>query len=252
METKLVPTISLSIHSALKDLPEWADDDPQFEALCRDIHERGIDYPLKAVGNKVADGRHRLRAARKVKLENVPVDQVAEADVPSLVVRSLTQRRHYTKSALAFMLLRILQDGRNKTIALISEETSISTRLLEYAIEVRDIFHENGDLGAEYRVLMEPKILAGEVSLGQVSAGWGGFRSTKRVPKKKTNQLQLWDRSLSDFQKRFASWDKFDVGAKNTVVAKFQTVFEEMPHELLLKLSQKISHEVKHRKKEDK
>lgn len=246
------PTVALTIHPALKDLPEWADDDPQFEVFCRDIHERGFDYPLKVTAkNQVVDGRHRLRAAKRLKLETVPVDVVQDKDVPRLVLHYINQRRHYSKGALAYMAVPLLH-GTTQSQELFASGFGISRALLQQAIEVRQIFSDNGKPGEEYRTDVEPRILSGEVGLGAVIAGWAGRQATKGLAKKQTTQLQLWDRSLSTFQKRFASWDKFDVGAKNTVVAKFQTVFEEMPHELLLKLSQKISHEVKHRKKEEK
>jgi hypothetical protein len=251
MQTQLVPTVSLTIHPALKDLPEWADDDPQFEVFCRDIHERGFDYPLKATAkHQVVDGRHRLRAAKRLKLETVPVDIVQDKDVPRLVLHYINQRRHYSKGALAYMAVPLLQ-GTAQSQELFAAAFGISRALLQQALEVRQIFADNGKPGEEYRTDVEPRILSGEVGSARSLPVGRDARQQKR-PKKQPPNFELWGRSLTDFQKRFSFWDKFDVGAKNTVLAKFQTVVESMPHELLLKLSQKISHEVKHRKKEDK
>jgi hypothetical protein len=244
------PTASLTVHPSLHGMPEWSDDDPQFEALCRNIHRRGIIYPILIDSKgKIGDGRHRYRAAKKLKLESVPVKVVSDDEMTAIIIDTLTQRRHYTKSALAYMLLPILTADRKKSLAVISEETGISERLIGYAIELRDIFADGKD-GEEYKTEIEPKILSGEASLGAVVAGWAGRQATKGQSKKQTSVLQLWDRSLVDFRKRFTTWEKLDVASRNSVVAKVQTVFEAMPTDLLSKVTGKISSELKRRLKE--
>jgi hypothetical protein len=63
--------------------------------------------------------------------------------------------------------------------------------------------------------------------------------------------VELWGRSFSELQKRFAGWSKFDEAAKHTIYAKLQGVVEEMPLELMHKLTTKIAAEIKARKKEE-
>jgi ParB-like chromosome segregation protein Spo0J len=241
-----IPTAVLSIHPAIKDMPEWADDDPQFEALCRDVYKRGFDYPLKAVGNKVADGRHRLRCARKLKLESVPVEAITEDQVLCIVLQTLVQRRHYTKGALAYMLVPVF-DGKRSQEAM-AADAGFSRQLIQQALDIHTIFGEDAD----YKTEVEPRILSGEVGLGAAVAGYAGRTATKGKNKKQTAQLELWDRSLTDFQKRFTAWDKFDIGAKNTLLAKFQTVVEATPTDLVQKLAAKYNSELKRRQKEAK
>src|SRR5690348_2656123 len=96
-------TSDLTIHPEARELPELADDDPQFIALMDDIRDFGIQTPLDIdKHNQVVDGRHRLRGARKLNLKEVPVIVHEEAEVIAIILRSLLLRRHYTKSALAY------------------------------------------------------------------------------------------------------------------------------------------------------
>lgn len=242
--TRKLPTVALTVHPALKDVPEWSEDDPQFESLCRSIHKRGILQPLIVDSkSRIVDGRHRWRGGKRLKLEEVPVHVVSDDEALAIIIDTLAQRRHYTKGALAYMLVPIVSD-KKKSVSAIAEETGISQRVIEQAIEVLKIFTEAED----YKEEVEAKILSGEVGLGAVIAGWAGRQATKGQSKKQVTQLELWDRSLTDFQKRFASWGKFDIGAKNAVYARLQTVVEAMPEELLLKLTTRISSEIKQRK----
>ena len=242
--------IALTVHPLLTGMPEWADDSEEFSALCRDISARGIDYALKVTAkNQIADGRNRWRAAKQLKLDSIPVERIDEDQVLSVVLSSICHRRHYSKGALAYMTTPLLAKGRNRSLDLIAGELGIGTRLLEQAKALRGIF-ESGPEGAEYQTKMEPAIFSGDVGLGAVLAGWGGRSTTKGLSKKTVTALEIWSRSLTDLGKRFSSWDKFDLAAKNTVTAHWTSLVEQMPNDLLAKITAKVRTEARRRNAE--
>ena len=103
MKIDFVPFQELRPHKLVKDLPRWAEDDPQYLSLVDDIAARGIDQPLFVVGDAIVDGVLRWRAAKRMQLASVPVVQRKEDEVPELAMQSMLQRRHLTKSARAYI-----------------------------------------------------------------------------------------------------------------------------------------------------
>ena len=68
------PTDSLSLHPLLKPVPELDSDSEEFTTLREDIRARGIDQPIIVDGqNRIVDGRHRWRAAKAIRIPQVPV-----------------------------------------------------------------------------------------------------------------------------------------------------------------------------------
>ncbi|ODU25026.1 MAG: hypothetical protein ABS95_01215 [Verrucomicrobia bacterium SCN 57-15] len=248
--TEYKPTVSLTIHPALHGMPRWQEDDPQFEALARNIHARGFIYPIKITENDlIVDGRHRWWVALRLKFDEVPCQVVPEKETTALIIDTILQRRHYTKGALAYMLVPLC--GTKKSQEALAQEGGVSRALIQQATEVRAIF-EQSEEGAEYRDFIEPKILAGEIGLGAVIAGWAGRQATKGQSKKIADQVKLWDRTLGDLTNRFKAWDKFGEAEKLQVVSKLGATVESMPTDLLGKLTLKITAEVKRRKEEGK
>lgn len=253
----LVDPATLTIHPALRDLPAWADDDPQFESFIRDIQKRGFDVPLKIDSkHRVVDGRHRLRAARRLKLSEVPCELVPDAHVPDLVLHYILQRRHYPKGALAYMSVPLIADD-SRSLDSIAQEFGFSRQTLQQAIEIHSLFNRTGeytsapqDLVTAFKAEVEPRILSGEAGLGGVLAGWSGFISTRGKAKSVRSALDLWDRSFTDLQRRFSTWNKFDSETKSSIAARLAPLVESMPDDLLAKLSQRAAAELKNRKAE--
>lgn len=247
-----LPVVSLTIHPVLKNMPEWEDDDLQLIAFCQDIHNRGIQEPLLVTPkNQVADGRHRLRAAKRLKLETVPCRRIPESNVAAVVVQSIVHRRHYSKGALAYLVADfVTHNDRTKSFDLIAQESGISPSTLKQARQLMDIFSTNGQPGEEYRQEIVPKILAGDCALGAAIAGWSGRQSTLGQPKAAITALEMWNRSWTDLGKRFVHWDKFDNDAKAAASAKLATVIEAMPRDLLFLTMKRLSAEAKRREKD--
>jgi len=200
----------------LKTIPaaELADDAPRFHSLCDDtLERRGLAEPLKitAEGHLVdLDSWDRWKAARAAQLATVPCLIIDADRVFGTFVSALAQRRHYTRSALAYVLYPALKEahqeskarraknlktGQNsrsatqwrigKTADDLADEIGIGRALFQYAARVHDLFEKD----AKYKGLMEPRILAepigGEhetarpVGLGAVIAGYPGWKKTK-------------------------------------------------------------------------
>jgi hypothetical protein len=249
-----IAPVALTVHPVLDNHPQWDDESPEFAAFCRDIAEFGIDHPILTDSkNRIVDGRQRWRAAKRLKLETVRVQTVPENNLPRLVVHFILARRHYSKGALTYMSLPLIEESylnNSKSFEqVVVQEFGFTLSTVKQARQVREIFRE-GDLGEEYRQLVEPDLLAGDISLGHILAGWGGFKSTRKVKKRQTSPLDLWNRSFNDLQKRFTTWDKFDSETKATVAARLTPLVESMPAELLAKFRDRIAAELKHRKED--
>lgn len=105
----LKPT-ELTPHPALRLIPEWETEDPRFLALVDNIRDRGIDQPLLVdSSNRILDGRHRWRAAKRLQLDVVPVIRRDEGDALEIAVDSMEHRRHYTQSQRAYALFPLME-----------------------------------------------------------------------------------------------------------------------------------------------
>jgi ParB-like chromosome segregation protein Spo0J len=171
------PTKSLKIHRLIADQAQLADDDAEFGRIVDLIRENGIEFPLKITADgEIADGRHRWRAAKRLKLPEVPCEVVADDEVAGIALRSLIGRRHYSPSQLAYVSFPLLKPAfaeaerrrlaglKNAGIALVAHsvrneekkgsdsavksadewasELAISLRVLQQAREVHELFSD--------------------------------------------------------------------------------------------------------------
>jgi hypothetical protein len=163
-----------------------------------------------------------------------------------IIISTLLQRRHYSKGALAYMLVPCsTATGRNQEQ--FAADQGISRRLFQQALELRKIFADSPE-GAEYQAEIEPQILAGECGLGACIAGWAGRLATKGKAKNINSQLELWDRAWTSLENRFTYWTAFDDAAKLAAAAKLSAVVEKLPTDLLQKFQRLITDESKRRK----
>jgi hypothetical protein len=110
----MTPTLrdpaDLVIHPALEVLPDWERSDGRMLALVEDIRERGLDQPLMVDSTfRIVDGRKRWRAARLLQLKAVPVVVRADGELAGIVLNSLLQRAHWTKSQLAYIVFPLVE-----------------------------------------------------------------------------------------------------------------------------------------------
>jgi hypothetical protein len=104
--TELLDPALLTIHPLLKDMPKLDTESPEFIARVEDIRAMGILEPIKIDdANRIVDGRHRYWIARRLQLTQVPVRRVPLLHVAEVILSSLTQRHHYSKGQLAYMVV---------------------------------------------------------------------------------------------------------------------------------------------------
>lgn len=99
----------LRVHPLVAATPQLADDDDRFLAIARSIQEGGIRERLKITAdNQIADGRHRWRSAKRLKLPEVECIVVSEDEVAQIALDTLVGRRHYNASQRAYAALPLL------------------------------------------------------------------------------------------------------------------------------------------------
>jgi hypothetical protein len=168
---------TLRVHKLISTQPELTDDDPEFLRIVASIQEHGYDadQPIKITeAGDIADGRHRWRAVKRLKLPEIPCVIVDDSEVAGIALLTLVARRHYTPSQLAFASYPLLKpafeeaekrrianlksasaspetqslrfgekkgsDLAVKTVENYAAELAISLRLLQQAAEVHQLF----------------------------------------------------------------------------------------------------------------
>ncbi len=253
-----------AIHASLSLMPQWEDGDPRFLALCDDVREAGVREPLKAYlpsqprsdGKTavVVDGRHRCRAAQRMQLSTVPVIIVPESEAASIIIATLLHRRHFSKSALAYLAFPFLKSAHEEanarklanlrkgavksgtpivgSVEELADQLGISKRLFQYAAEVHDIFAQDPD----YKKFMEPAILSDDpeesVALSRVKAGWGGKKSTAGKPRVATQQLELFCQGTASLAKFSSYWTKLDPEEQTQARSEIRKTTTKMPADL--------------------
>jgi hypothetical protein len=242
-------------HPLKKSLPkaaEWQKGGDSFNALLEDVRERGIDTPLLITStNEILDGEIRWLAAKALRLDEVPTLEVPFACAASMILGSLLQRQHLSKSALAYLAFPLLAPAivearrrhharlrtgnagtiahgvRNgdKTTGDLAAEMGICRRLVEYAGRLHALFVKTPALRAEW----ETKILSGECALGASLAGIaGGATGGARIG----DQLLLFTAGFDMVTKRFSYWQKFDEVTKERARKTIHETVAAMPEDL--------------------
>jgi hypothetical protein len=260
MKTETVPIESLSVHPLLAHVPE--PDSELITAIARDLEDRGIIVPfIVDEKNRVMDidGRDRLNAATQIELlGEVPVLRAAGADAATILVQSLLQRRHYSKSALAYVTFPffapMLDELRARRLryfkskkeadASISPAAGLMTKSAEQlAIQVgvsRSLFfnakqvHELLQKHPLLKEATELRICNGDLDLDGAIHSITGSTSTKGTQRQDATQLELFENAFHVTSVRFATrWTKLSSRERDRVVAQYVTEFlPSLPPEL--------------------
>jgi hypothetical protein len=141
----------MRVHPLAELFPEMGDDD--FAAFRESVLEHGISDPVWVDDQlRVADGRHRLRAAQALGVKTIPARKLSdrflssEAEIRDFVVAQNLHRRHLTESQRAMVAASLVTakhggkrpakgqgensavgGGGEKTIAQASADLKVST-----------------------------------------------------------------------------------------------------------------------------
>lgn len=155
----------LRVHPKVKHLlGRWSKDSESASALRRSIQERGIIQPLIVTPDHlVMDGVMRLEATRLLQLQTVPCLERPETEALEICIETELNRRHGTKSQLAFRFAPLIADAFTtrsgsqfqnlrkgsapglpvaKSLEHYAVELGVSVRLLEKANELHELFTE--------------------------------------------------------------------------------------------------------------
>lgn len=229
--TKRDPS-DLTVHPALRLVPDaWGKEDPAFIALVEDVRARGFDQALQVdEEDRVIDGRGRLKAAKQLQIEEVPVRVRKQEEVFGIIVGSLVQRRHYTKGQLAYVTYPLMQHAFEessrrrlenlkqhartqaglsplapKTVDEMAEQIGIGRATFFQAKAVHEAFaRDTGkyefEVDGETRLLTLKEYFEGRIldreepaGLGAVLAGIAGMKATKGKAKPQPKQMELFE-----------------------------------------------------------
>jgi hypothetical protein len=269
--------MELRIHPVLSALPELGKEDPLFVSLVENVRDHGVEVPLICIEpDLIIDGRERWKAAKRLRLREVPVMFHRRNEPASVVITSLT-RKHYSKGARAYVMFPLLpkafEESRNRRLANLKRGTSVPEsalgapsgtvedlaerlgvcrRLLFQAKEVRAEFDRDK---ARYefqderepmtlREYYEPRLLSyGEektLGLGAIIAGIAGLRATVGKHRPDPKQLELFQCAFDTLKTRFGYWRQFDEAARSQCREVIRSTVAAMPQDLRSELEQAI------------
>lgn len=250
-----MPVKDIKIAPLIRDQPRWSDDDARFISLVRDIKERGIQEPLRVDESGLLwDGFDRLRAAKRAKLQEVPVLQCQSTEGPDIAFGSFIQRKHATKGqriyaaypyfkakheAVKDRALAVRQNGgkelvtaATESIEAMADELGVSRDLFLQAAKLHELFAAQPELREEF----EPKIMDDDepISLGGAIAGIKGRQATfeNKRPASKGGQFGLLRDAFKGLTVRLKYYARFDDEEKEQAAVIIQKTVASMPSDL--------------------
>lgn len=245
-------------HRLVRDLWELPADDSRYLRIVDSIKSSGILDPLKVTeAGEVGDGRHRLRAAKLLKIESVPCVTVDESRIAEIAMETRMARRHLlTPSQLAWemypLFARRHDEARKAQAACIRQGgaapiTRAAITIEDLALELgvgRTLFKQAGDLhrlfteDPELRAEWEPRIMCEEepLAIGAVIAGIAGRRATAGktpVQVHRNTSLHRWDNSWTVLAKDAAAWARWTPEEQEHATSKVRETIETLPEEVL-------------------
>jgi hypothetical protein len=237
---------TLAIHPLCRDLPMLDKESPEWAALVNDIRDRGIDVPIIVdAQNRVVDGRHRLAAAKALKLKSVPLVSSGDERAEDVIIAGIFHRRHLSKSAQIYLAYPLIQsslkeskDSRsthikptaagcvpsNKTADALAARYGVGRNLVFEAAKVHKLFEESdrkrdaylqsvgpdqaAEAPANLRAEWEERIMSGDIALGACVAGIAGAAKTKGKKRMAIDRPRLFASAWKSVQAQGHHWDK--------------------------------------------
>lgn len=240
----------LSIHPAVCDAWELPESDARFAALVEDIREHGILEPLRiTTAGEVVDGRHRLRAARQLKLDEVPCAVLHTGlDPAGIAISSLANRRHVSsKGQLAYAAYPLFarhheelrranranprEASQAGTIEDIVGKLGIGREIFKQAARLHDAFAKDAGLKDRW----EPLIMAADdpIGLGAALAGIAGQQASTDQTPKRNSHLARWVSAWSHVARPAQAWDRWDEVQRAKAGEAVSAAIEALPDPLL-------------------
>jgi ParB-like chromosome segregation protein Spo0J len=182
-------------------MPQRSDDHPEFLALVESIRDHGLFNPfIIDEADQVMDGRHRLRACRKLGLKEVPCEVRDSSEAVSIALECLMARRHYSKGALAYTALPLLEKA--------SEEAAIR--------QSAALKKGKKPVSAQNALTGEPTMKASELvasKLGISARMLEQAASLAKAFEKAEEAISRWLRVHGEAAEKWEAWDQDTVNA---------------------------------------
>lgn len=258
--TTLIPVSHLRPHEALDHLWSLPDEDERFHRIVESVEQSGIIEPLKITpDHRIADGRHRWRAARKIGMETVPCEIIDERRVAEIAMETRMARRHLmSRGQLAFemyplfarrhMELRDLQAAhlsrspeapRTERVPVgsvedLAQQIGVGRELFKQAARLHQLFAARPELRTEW----EPKIMREEepIGLGAALAGIAGKEATLGVTPvqvHRNSSLHRWGTSWGVLAKETKAWKRWTAEERSLASTVVLDTIQVLPDEVL-------------------
>ena len=271
---------TLHAHKLLEAIPELPYDCPERLALAESIRAEGLLQPLLIQGLQIVDGRHRNDAARRIGLKQVPCIEI-EGDVADIIVDSLSQRRHYTKSAIAYAALPLMtpyisagvfrraanikaggsaESTMNvlsgDTMSLFAEKLGTSRGIIQLAKEVSKLVEEMNQVqlqdGEYVPDWVNRQIFQEGMGIGTVKQSLLVIKSNKSgmVQKGLANRNDMPMQILNHFnltKKHFSRWEKMEQEDQQRVCRAIPEIVHDWPDDVLAIMVTAAKNELGHR-----
>lgn len=117
----------LGVHPLLKTQPWMSEDD--MNRLVESVREHGVLQDIFITeGDEVVDGRHRWKAACLAGKSEITCQVVPEDQISSIILATILDRRHYTKSARAYLSLPLLEKAVSEGIQRRAEQLRVGSK----------------------------------------------------------------------------------------------------------------------------
>ncbi len=261
-----VSPYNLTIHPLAASVPLLPENHPASVAILASICDLGITSPLLVTKGRVIDGRLRLQSALALALAEVPVLEIDEKDITSVMIHSLAARKHLTKSALAYLCFPLMEaaiaesshrrlnnlrgmmagkeearPGMGSTAQEQADKLGFGRGLLFRAKEIHAKFGEYGQLRSKW----EPKILNGEMGLGQVQQAIAGKIAAlegRTTPNVDSDAGRLLAEAVTSLGVRVERWPKLTPEKQLEINTLFcQQVAPKLPRALQQSLKKALT-----------
>lgn len=242
-------------HPARAMMPEMPVETIKASAFLADVENHGIHQPVLVDSlHRYVDGERRVVAAVGLELDEVACVVLDDNAIVSTILSNLVQRRHLTKSALAYSVFPLLEpaleearqykldclkkgdnapvvhsvDYGAKTAEELAAQIGFSRAFFFYAAEV----HKHCAQDETLRKAIEESLFINRVGLGAIVAGLAGRSATKDQPRPETKQLILFQDGFNTLTKRFKYWESFTPAERKEAAKAAQSAILEMPEDL--------------------
>lgn len=249
-----VDPATLADHPLLAHIPVWAKDSEEFKSLRESLR---VDGQLTAIfvdhDRRVVDGRNRRNALAALGRQ-VVAQVVDDAEVSTIIFRTLMQRRHMGKGARAFLAVPLVQPlieaakarqlaclkrGESPVADSIGDGVSIERIALDVGVS-KDVFDQARQLhellakaSPEVRADITARVIEGELGLGYACTALANNRDAA-ARAAKLGKRQEHDRIFTKaLPKLSLHWEAASPNQREVIVENLRSEVAKWPVELL-------------------